>query len=85
MQQTLSFLTNLDQTIGNTEKMKELDQFYKAINVSTKDLFHLLRDVCIFFFIIFTLFLYILQVGRKSKQLLHCLSIIAHLDRSCLP
>ena len=47
MQETLSFLTNLDQTVGNKEKMVELDQFYKANNISTKDLFHLLRDVSI--------------------------------------
>jgi len=50
-QQTLRFMTKLDRAIDNGERLKELSEFYASQNISSLDLFHLLKlvGVCTFF------------------------------------
>ena len=50
-QQTLRFMTKLDRAIDNGERLKELSEFYASQNISSLDLFHLLKLVgdCTFF------------------------------------
>lgn len=42
-QQTLRFMTKLDRAIDNGERLKELSEFYASQNISSLDLFHLLK------------------------------------------
>jgi len=45
MQKTLRYMTKLDRAINNQEDLKSLNQFYRTVNISAKDLFQILKNV----------------------------------------
>ncbi len=38
-------MTKLDRAINNQEDLKSLNQFYRTVNISAKDLFQILKNV----------------------------------------
>jgi len=45
MQQTLRYMTKLDRAIKNEKELENLSEFYRALNISSADLFDVLKKV----------------------------------------
>lgn len=53
MQQTLRYMTKLDRAIKNEKELENLSEFYRTLNISSADLFDVLKKVtqhCLFQF-----------------------------------
>ena len=45
MQQTLRYMTKLDRAIKNEKELENLSEFYRTLNISSADLFDVLKKV----------------------------------------
>lgn len=45
MQQTLRYMTKLDRAIKNEKELENLSEFYRTQNISSADLFDVLKKV----------------------------------------